>query len=314
MKPTTNLITATFPTPYINSGYTSGARFDQAFDILEAGLAAGKIWNQEFLNAKSYVVGGCEHAQHIAAEPARDRELRSSIPSGDARHDIGYAFQPNQAAKLSRRLKKLSVTDSTPGIRSYIAVLDQIDAIWKYLQSFKAIIVKGRRPVEKTAEQIADEIANIGTCCICNRGQKLDAAQTMVHHGYQMSDYNHSGYRIGSCFGVKHMPYEFSCEANKLFLSQVLKPELKGLQSYLADLNASKHETLNVTTHKWEGHKQVAVVTAWAKGTKEYEQQRGFNISRTENEISSTKAYIAYHTDKVATWKLTPLADGTVKN
>lgn len=320
MTPATDKITATFPTPEyarINNPFKRGARFDAAFVTLSNALAAGKIWNVEFQDSKSVIADGCEHAQKVAANGAHEWQPEGGVkyfPIGDVRNEIGYAFGMNQAAKLSRNLKKLKGSDLTTGIQTYIATLDQIAAINEYLKQFKAIIVKGRRPVEKTPEQIAEDMANLGTCCICLRAHKLDINQTMVHHGYQMSDYNHSGYRIGSCFGVKFMPYEFSCEANKQFLAQVLKPELKGLRNYLAALNASTPATLNVTSHKWEGHKQVAVITAHAKGTPEYEQQRGYEISTTESNISNIKAAIAYHTELVAKWTLKPLEDGTVLN
>lgn len=317
--PATNRITATFSIPEyapLNNPFTRGARFDAAFVILSAGLVEGKIWNVEFQDAKSVIADGCEHAQHVAAHNAREWQADGGakfFTSGDARNEIGYAFGMNQAAKLSRRLKKLGWSETTPGIATYIETLDQIAAINVYLKQFKAIIVKGRRPQVKTEEQLAEELANLGTCAICGHMQKLDDVQGMVHHGYKMSDYNHAGYRIGFCFGVKFLPYEFSCEANKQFIARVLQPELKGLRKYLADLNASAPVTLDVTTHKWENHKQVAVITTHARGTREYEQQRGFEISHTEFEISHTEAVLAYQTELIKVWKLKPLQDGTTK-
>lgn len=316
--PKTDLIIATFSKAEyarLNNPFTRGTRFDAAFVTLSNTLAAGKIWNVEFQDAKSVIADGCEHAQKVSANAAHEWQPEGGVkhfPTGDVRNEIGYAFGMNQAAKLSRNLKKLKGADLTTGIQTYILTLDQIAAINEYLKQFKAIIVKGRKPQVKTEEQIADEISNIGTCCICGKGQKLDAAQGMVHHGYQMSEYNHAGYRMGSCFGVKHLPYEFSCEANKQWLSECLKPRLKGTQNYLARLNASVPENLIVTTYKWEGHKQVEVKTSVAKGTTEYEQQRQIEIDATEADIRNLNLHIEHHTAKVDNWKLTPLQDGTV--
>lgn len=58
--PATDLITKTFGTKYISSGYTQGDRFNASLVTVQDGLDAGKIYNQEFQNAKSYIGGGCE--------------------------------------------------------------------------------------------------------------------------------------------------------------------------------------------------------------------------------------------------------------
>src|SRR5271157_416783 len=195
MIPATDLITTTFGKKYINE-FGNGKKFEAALHAIQAGIEAGKIYNQEFQDAKSYVSGGCEHAQHISSDGARGRGQRF----GDCRDNIGYAFGMNQAAKMSRELKKLGKRFPelfTTGIENYVVTLDQIDAIWKWLQSVKPIIVKGRKPNEnKTEAQIAAELSNTGVCAICNHRQKLNEGR-LVMHGYEMSEYNHSGYRVG---------------------------------------------------------------------------------------------------------------------
>src|SRR5271154_4715325 len=242
--PATDKITRTFGRAYI-SAYGSSKSFEAAIQTIANGLQAGKIWNQEFIDAKSRIASGCEHAQHIAADGARKRGDRSY---GDCRDNIGYAFGRNQAAKRSRDLKKLAKRIPAvlnPGTAEYILTLDQIDTIWKWLQSVKPIIVKGRRPNEnKTEAQIAIELRNTGMCAICDRRQKL-AEDKMVMHGYTMSDYNHSGYRVGKCFGVKYSCYELSNEANVAF-APALAAQLKGYKSALKTLKSGTVETLTV--------------------------------------------------------------------
>jgi len=310
--PATDKITSTFAKKYV-SAYTSGHMFVAALKTIEGGIEAGKIYNQEFINAKSWVASGCEHAQHIASDPARGKDRTRS--HGDCRDNIGYAFGMNQAAKMSRELKKLtekSPDTLTVGIAEYIETLDQIDAIWKWLQSVKSIIVKGRKPnVNKTPAQIAEEMENTGNCAICERRQKLskDGAvrtRTMVHHGYQMSDYNHSGTRMGQCFGAFKLPYEVSCEANKEF-KILLQGELKDLEAYLKALNASKHDTLTVTEYP-KGFRFPEQVP-YARGTAKYEQERKSRIYSTENRIDSTKDQIDYQTGRIATWRAERLYD-----
>jgi hypothetical protein len=309
--PSTDLIQKTFPTPYIRSPFTSGDRFKASLVTVQDGLDAGKIYNQEFQNAKSYIGSGCEHAQHIAADGARDRNARYN--EGDPRWDIGYAFQMNQAAALSRRLKKLSPENITPGIQGYIATLDQIDGVWKWLQTVKPIIVKGRKPnvTNKTPEQIEAEFAHTGHCCVCTRRQKLSVGgevrtRTMVHHGYQMSDYNHSGYRLGKCFGTAELPYEVSCEANKKFLV-TLKNTLKDLAASLKAYKASKHESLTVT--EYPRSMREPVETPYAKGTPQYEKERESRIYSVESQIRQTKDLIEFHEARVANWKAAKLYD-----
>src|SRR5580658_2825526 len=176
--PATDKISVTFSTPYIRHGYTQGDRFALAVATLDAAKTAGVIWNQEFQDAKSYISSGCEHAQHISAGKARTEKeqiLYKILPSSDPRHDIGYAFGMNQAAKLARRLKKLPADQKTAGLVTYIETLDQINELFQFLKSFKPIIKKGRKPnvTNKTAAQIAEEIANTGICTICQNRQKL---------------------------------------------------------------------------------------------------------------------------------------------
>jgi hypothetical protein len=309
--PSTDLIQKTFPTPYINSGFTQGDRFNAALRTIQEGLDAGKIYNQEFQNAKHYVSGGCEHAQHIAADGARDRNAR--YDNSDPRHDIGYAFGMNQAAKLSRRLKKLNAANITPGIQNYINTLDQIDDAWKWLQSVKPIIVKGRKPnvTNKTPEQIEAEFRNTGHCCICTRRQKLSnggdvRSRTMVHHGYQMSEYNHAGNRLGQCFGTDELPYQVSCEANKKFLI-ALKNTLKDLNAALKAYKGSTPATLDVTEYPRTMREPVQV--PYAKGTPQYERERESRTHRVESEIRQTKDLIEFHTARVTNWKAAKLYD-----
>jgi hypothetical protein len=314
--PATDKITSTFQTPHIKSGFSYPTKFEGALKIIEAGLLAGKIWNQEFQDAKYYIAHACEHAQHISAEAARQR----GRSYGDARDEIGYAFQMNQAAKVSRNLKKLAKRIPAvlkPGIADYILTLDQIDSMWKWLKSVKPIIVKGRKPniENKTPEQIDAEMTNTGTCAICEKRQKLSGGEirerNMVHHGYQMSDYNHSGVRMGKCFGAFKLPYEVSCVANKEFKT-LLQQELKDLEAYLKALKAKQHDTLEVTEYP-KGFRQPVQVP-YKRGTEKYEQERASRVRRTEGDIRSTKDQIVHQTAKIEGWKPAPLYDETKKS
>lgn len=295
--PAHNLILTTADKVYIQWPHKMD-RFTAALEQLEGCLQAGKVWNQEFIDLKSHVSRACEHAQHIASD-ACDRRTQH----GDARDDIGYAFQMNQAAKLSRNLKKLSADKITPAIQNYIDTLDQITGLWNYLGEFKPLIVKGRKPSE--SPKPVDE-TNMGTCTCCGRLQKLDQRQRMVHHGYQISAGHgrYFGYRAGSCFGVGYMPYEFSNDGNTALVEH-LKLQLKAQRQALKNYEAGPY-TLSVMTQK----NQTKTLD---KGTPEYDRELDSRISELKSTIKLIQCEIKRQQSLIAEWKLIPLRDGTVK-
>lgn len=308
--PATDKIIATFDSKYINSNFRQGRQFEDALVTIESGLTAGKMWNQEFQDAKHWISRACEHAQNIAADEAR---LPSRQHYSDARDQIGYAFSMNQAAKLSRELKKLETKQPgslTPGMKGYVAALDQIDGLWKWLATAKPILVKGRKPnvTNRTEEEIEAIYSSTGHCPICTRRQKLvpggaERQRPLVHHGYQMSDYNHAGYRMGKCFGTAKSSYEVSCEANKEFLV-ILKDTLRNQEAALKSLQASEHATLNVMEYpKNAPRNSDPVAVPYAKGTPQYEKARENEIRSTEGHIRQTKNEIEFHEARVANWK-----------
>ncbi len=307
--PATDKISVTFSTPYIRSGYTQGDRFALAVATLDAAKIAGEIYNQEFQNAKSYISSGCEHAQHIAAGKCRTDETRN-LPSSDPRHDIGYAFGMNQAAKLSRRLKKLPWDATTPGIAAYIETLDQINEWFQFLKSMKPIIKKGRKPnVNKTEAMIAEENFNTGVCAICANRQKLDDATTMVMHGYQMSEYNHAGYRVGKCFGVAYKPYELSNEANIAF-KPVLANYRSGIKKALATL--PKLTSVDAKVDKWESGRRTEIDVTYTKeaNPREFEREIESRNNRLTWELETVEGDIKINNAKINDWKLQPLKYG----
>ena len=305
--PATDLIQKTFPKAYIHT-FSGGDRFVNALDRIEAGIQAGKIYNQEFQAAKSWIANGCEHAQHVDSGPARG-DNRGSY--GDCRDDIGYAFSMNQAAKMLRELQKLQKKNPsviTPGIIAYMATLEQIDNVWKWLQSVKPIIVKGRKPVEHTEEELRNMTINTGICAICEQRQKLNK-RTMVHHGFQISDGmgHYFGHRSGKCFGTGRPPYELSNEANKEYKTY-LEGERRKLLVHIGKLQDSAFDTL--MGQEYQKGKLHPVIVEYKKGTPEYERQRQRNLSQAEQELRWLDDAIPYQQTKIDGWKLQPLKYG----
>jgi len=294
-------------------------RFHAALAVLELGVKEHHIWNVDFVNAKDSICCCIEQAITVAAEPfyaERRADLNNRTwDSSDPRYDISGYMSYISAPKLLRNLEKKNGF-ANPIILGYMEYLREIVKIGGLIKEVKHYIEKGRKPniTNKTPEEIAAEIANTGICAICQNRQKLTAEQQMVHHGYQMSEYNHSGYRIGKCFGCAFLPYEFSCEGNKQWLASVLQPQMKANQKSLRDLRASTMLTLDRTRNKYEGGKRASVIETFAKGTPEYEEIREGNIYRTESDIRLLKIDIKMHEELVEKWVLRPLMDGTTRS
>jgi hypothetical protein len=293
-------------------------RFQTALSVLELGVKEHHIWNVDFQNAKDTVSRCIEQAMTVAAEPFYVERRASNdydFSHNDPRYDISGYMTPISAPKLLRNLEKKNGYANTI-ILEYMEYLRELVEIGKFIKEVKPFIEKGRKPnvTNKTPEALAAEIANTGTCTICQNRQKLTDEQKMVHHGYQMSEYNHSGYRVGRCFGCDFLPYEFSCEGNKQWLAQVLRPQLAGNRKYLKELKASTMLTLDRTREKYEGGKRTSVTETFAKGTPEYEEIRENMIYRTESNIRLLKIDVEMHEGLVKAWVFRPLMDGTTKN
>jgi hypothetical protein len=311
MAPNTDRISVTFPEKYV-SAFLRGDQFALAVAQLDAAKTAGEIYNPEFQAAKSNIASGCEHAQHIAAGKARQESYRN-LPSGDIRHDIGYAFGMNQAAKLSRGLKKLPSYEMTPELMSYIATLDQINEWFLFLKSLKPIIKKGRKPAEN-AKPV--DVTNTGICPICEGRFKLEkhGGKRMVHHGFRISDgYGHYfGHRSGKCFGTGYEPYELSNQANKEY-KYFLEQERKDCEKYIADLTAfveggvpsSVYDTLDAL----EGFGRHAKRVTYERGTQGYETERVKRITKTKGEINWLDTAIPYQQARIDGWSKKPLID-----
>lgn len=272
--------------------------FTSAVETLNKGLAEQKIWNVEINDAKYSLSNGIDRALEVIC--ARHRSNRSADYQYEPwMHDFSSYCSPNQAAGRIKRLTKNA--PKTQVIADYIVALGEVAMIWHAIVALKPFIVKGRRPNEnKTEAQIAAELSNTGVCAIRNRRQKLEEGR-MVHHGYKMSDYNHSGYRIGKCFGVDYLCYELSNEANVAY-KPVLAAQLKRYRVALKELKSGTVLTLTVKREKGN--------LVLEKGTREFDQELNNQIWTVESYIRYTKSDIKANDAKISGWKRQPLKYG----
>lgn len=295
-----------------------------ALDTLNRGLEEKKIYNVEINDAKFSISSAIDDALSV---------ITNRMDRG-----VGYRYEPwendfssycsfNQAAGRIKRLTKNGPTDPKfiAIVADYIEALKEVDAIWKAICELKPVIVKGRRPNQnKTEEQIAEELCQTGVCAICAHTQKLEnKTDKLVMHGYKMSDYNHSGYRMGSCFAVGYLPYELSNEACVAY-QPILADYLKRSKSYLRSLQSGKHTKFeievseyNYKTRKSETRNIIAHkgVTTYVKEfhateNEKFESELEYRKYQTEREISSIESDIEINDAKITNWTLQPLKYG----
>ena len=289
--------------------YTS--RFESALVDLETAKDDKKIWNTDFENAKYYLHHACEHALDAAAEPWRELYRAGQQPAyrdNDPRFNIGYMVSPLHAAGFVKKLQKFA---KEPAVAAYLEVLEEVALIGNLEKEIKPFIVKGRKPVVKDAQKLYDETFNTGVCAICANRQKLDDLK-MVMHGYQMSGENHSGWRVGKCFGVGYKPYELSNEANVAF-APVLESHRQDILSALDAWQSGKITTLNVQRTKRENGQRVdyQVTYTLAENPYEFNQEKGYRIARLESELRMVDSDIKTNNAKIQQWTLQPLAYGS---
>jgi hypothetical protein len=284
------------------------ASFVRAIDTLNKGLAEKEIWNVEINDAKFTLGNAVNRALEIIYSRWLDGKGRTNYEEWT--NDLSSFCSFNQAAGRIKRLTKKA--PKTPVVEEFLAAYQEVDSIWKAICELKPLIKKGRRPTQnKTEAQIAIELRQTGECAICLRRQKLEnKTDKMVHHGYKMSDYNHSGYRMGKCFGTGYLPYELSNEANVAY-APVLARELKNYKAALKTLKSGTVETLTVIRRKYaaNGLKEDVRVPL-VKGTPEFDKEMGYQIDRTESFIRYTKSDIKANDARIAGWTLQPLKYG----
>lgn len=282
------------------------SRYLASLEHLAIALRDKKIYNIEYNDMRhSLKYWGIERALDVVVDENREAFRERYEYNNDI---CGYC-DFNQAAGRVKRLVKLP---ASPVLDLYIGLLKEIAALNEACNSLKPYIVKGRRPNQnKTEAQIALELKNTGICAICGSRQKL-SADKLVHHGYKMSDYNHSGYRMGKCFGTDYLCYELSNEANVAF-APVLKSELKGVELALETL--PKLTEFEIEESEWN-HKthrsDKKRITVYKTGptAEKFDREFEYRKHRLESEIRSLKDDIKTNNAKIKGWTKQPLKYG----
>jgi len=283
--------------------------FVRAVETLNRGLAEKEIWNVELNDAKFTLSNAVDRALGIIWNrwlDARDHEYE------DWQDDFSSYCSFNQAAGRIRRLSKNAPKSKV--MQDYIFALGEVVEIWHAIQCLKPHIKKGRRPNQnKTEEQVALELKNTGVCAICNCRQKLDADK-IVHHGYQMSEYNHAGVRLGRCFGTDYLCYELNNAANIAY-APVLANHRTNIESGLRTLKSGTVLTFEIEESDWNhkthkaDKKKVHVYKTGLTADK-FARELASRIDHLEYELRTVNTDIKTNDAKIRNWILQPLKYG----
>lgn len=288
----------------------------RAVEVFTAAVASKEIYNVEYKDHYQDISRAVEEAfdchshQHI-------EEFRAERQSWDATDPRMYLWYHPSFANVGGALKKLAkkFEGKDKQVDSFLPILREAVALLELCKSVKPFIKKGRRPnVNKTEAMIAEENFNTGVCAICANRQKLEhGAEVLVMHGYQMSDYNHAGYRVGKCFGVGYKPYELSNEANIAF-APVLEDHRRGIANAIKTWKSGKITEVQVTREgKWNGrgYDKIELTFTLEANPVEFKQEVEHRIDRLEYELSMVKADIKTNNAKINDWTLQPLKYGS---
>lgn len=296
----------------LNFEKQAGNRFDAAIDTLNASLTAKKIWNSELSDVKYTLSNGVDRALNIICERDRSKRNLDSYPYRyeEWQKDFSGYCGFNQAAGRIKRLTKKA--PKTAVVSEYLAALAEVVAIWNAIVALKPFVVKGRKPNQnKTEAQIAEELRNTGMCGICSSRQKLNADK-LVKHGYEMSEYNHSGVQVGKCFGVGYLAYELSNESCVAY-APVLERERKATMASIKLFKSGTIKTITATKYVWEKGRQVEkMVTLFSTGETAADFQKEIEsvIYQRESELRMVNNAIKSNKANIDNWTLQPLKYG----
>lgn len=222
----------------------------------------------------------------------------------EAHDEVDSRCQLNHAAG---KLKKYKKYVDVPYVATMLTYLAEVQQLHFAVEAAKPFIVKARRP---PVNPTVIDISNTAHCAICGHRQKLTAAGTLVHHGYTISsgDGNYFGFRSGSCFGVGHLPYEVSSEANEAYLP-VLERQLAEVKEHLRKRNAGEVPELTEIERKRVRHTWVETLVSHRRGSDRYKSLLRNEVSRAEFEISGLQRTLERHTLLVKDWTRQPTED-----
>ncbi len=276
---------------------------------IDAALANKQVWNAEYTEMKYWFakqLGDAEkQAQNVYLSLPRLSDYGGRV-GGKTLEDLYYAnIQSNTFPKLKRTIDaaaRVAVAENELAVvAAYIILYETFDPLAAKLNQLKQYIVKGRKPSDAPRLTDPRTIDNTGTCPVCGRNIKLEGG-AMVAHGYQMSGYNHSGFRSGNCFGVGYPPIEVSDKGVRAFRAMAIS-QLERTENALAKLP-------NMTELYLPSHRVTKTRNKTTRGDSDFDQVVKAESQRMKSEISALKSEIRHCDEVIENWYPKALPDG----
>lgn len=263
-------------------------------DLLLDKLAARKIWNVDYVEAKYPL----ERAFEKDARDLRQALMNLAVRNGCSTTEFHSTFPgawsiyesiPYGLYGMASFAKKLSkIKGAMPaGAATMAAMLvdDWGEVAGLLFVDLKPFIVKGRKPSENPTKTPPRTLEGTGTCPVCGRNIKITPENRMVHHGYVVR----AGGFEGDCFGVGHLAWEISNQGALEFRAYVatslerLEAMLKSLPTWPMIFNSSTRKTVK-------------------RGEPHFDELIAAKTRETKFDIRRFGAYIDDLDTKIASW------------
>lgn len=178
---------------------------------LDLALTDEMIYNVDLQDLKRRAGRLFEEHRREISQWRRDLDIVPSVRDSDL-----WAYAPYGVYEIEAFRKRLEkAKDLTPVFRTR---LEEFVQTWlpvrEKIRALKPFIVKGRRPSATPRKTEPRTLDNTGTCAVCGKNVKLDAAGRIVSHGFTVRWHTH----VGNCFGVNYPPIEISPDGLRAWL------------------------------------------------------------------------------------------------
>lgn len=302
-------MSATFATPILDAQIALLPRYAdrlaQSKEILTLALAKGSIYATDLQAAKDGIVRAADYALDALRKALRV-ELGDAITQeqrGLLWDAVPLNIQLNHVrGNLAKADKAVSVL---PGLHPIVELLRELQPLVEAYTELKPNAIKGRKPLENPKPV---DHSNTGTCSCCQNTQKLTSAQTLVHHGFHISDGrgHYLGFRTGRCYGVGYRPYELSNEGNIAYAAK-LREAITATEEYIAKLNAGEVQKITRTEVVRENGVKRPVSKTYLLGDLQFPKVQDWEINQEQNRLAGLTWELERQELLIKNWSLKSL-------
>ena len=286
---------------------------------LEAAVAAGLVPNTLFTEAKDVFNRATDESVEafLKTGPHKHGHTQSDWWLGAYDVDALVNGLHGLPAALKRATPKHEFTSRRSDLVEYRAFLASLLPLRELLAAAKPLVKKrGELPVQRTAQQIADD-ADRMTCQCCGR-RILANTGKIANHGYERPE---AHYQTASCGGAQVAPFEVSRDRlGRMIRSLIaLKSQWQNARDLVAIERApivreytkgfgkaqTKHK-VSFTRASWDSPEAEAARAALRSSTfADFDALLKVELASRDNDIRSLDRDIAHHQARYDGWKQT---------